>query len=81
MASISFSDLITFTRSSNATAINSSGLIQTVANNVPRFEYDPVTLESKGIQVIGGIVLNNRIKSIKYYNRNLSNTNLQLLTI
>ena len=42
---------ITFTRASNATRVNSSGLIETVANNAPRFDYDPVTLAPKGLLI------------------------------
>lgn len=38
-----------FTRASSATRINSSGLVETVATNVPRFDYDPVTLKCKGL--------------------------------
>lgn len=42
---------ITFTRASNATRVNSSGLTETVANNAPRFDYDPVTLAPKGLLI------------------------------
>jgi len=42
---------ITFTRSSIATVTNSLGLIQTVGANVPRFDYDPVTLAAKGLLI------------------------------
>lgn len=42
---------ITFTRASNATRVNSSGLIETVASNAPRFDYDPVTLAPKGLLI------------------------------
>lgn len=43
---------ITFTRSgATATRVNSSGLIETVAANVPRFDYDPVTLACKGLLI------------------------------
>lgn len=46
-----FSDIITFTRASSATRVNSSGLVETVASNQPRFDYDPVTLQPKGLLV------------------------------
>ncbi len=40
---------LTFTRNSIATRVNSSGLIETVPANVPRFTYDPVTLACLGV--------------------------------
>lgn len=40
---------ITFTRSSTATRTNEKGLIETVAANVPRIDFDPVTGECKGL--------------------------------
>lgn len=42
---------ITFTRTTTATRTNSSGLIESVAIDTPRFDYDPVTLEPKGLLV------------------------------
>jgi hypothetical protein len=42
---------ITFTRASTATRTNSSGLIETVAINAPRFDYDPVTLAPLGLLI------------------------------
>ena len=42
---------ITYTRDSAATYVASSGAIKLVSNNTPRFEYDPVTLESKGLLI------------------------------
>lgn len=42
---------ITFTRASSATRTNSSGLIQTMGNNVARFDYNPVTLAPKGLLI------------------------------
>ncbi len=42
---------ITFARSSTATFTGSNGLIQTAAINAPRFDYDPVTLASKGLLI------------------------------
>lgn len=47
----SFGDIITFTRASAATRINSIGVIESVAANVPRIDYDPVTLAVKGLLV------------------------------
>ena len=46
-----FSDIFTFTRSTTGTRVNSSGLIETVAINQPRFDYDPVTHAPKGILI------------------------------
>lgn len=40
---------ITFTRASNATRFNSSGVLTTAAANDPRFDYDPVTLAPLGL--------------------------------
>lgn len=44
----------TFYRSSSATYVAASGLIATAANNVPRFEYDPFTLQCKGLLIEEG---------------------------
>lgn len=42
---------VTFIRASNATRVNASGLIELVAVNEPRFDYDPVTLAPKGLLI------------------------------
>lgn len=42
---------ITFTRASTATRTNAAGLIESVAANQPRFDYDPVTLQPKGLLI------------------------------
>jgi hypothetical protein len=42
---------ITFTRGSTGTRFNSSGVLESVAINTPRFDYDPVTLAPKGLLV------------------------------
>lgn len=42
---------LTFTRASSATRINSSGLVETVTTNTPRFDYDPVTRLIKGLLI------------------------------
>jgi len=42
---------ISFTRPSPATRVNASGLIETVASNVARFDYDPVTLAPQGLLI------------------------------
>lgn len=52
LTNVKFADLITFTRSgATATRVNSAGLIESVAANTPRFDYDPVTLEPKGLLI------------------------------
>jgi len=43
--------IITFTRDTTATFTNSVGLIATASINVPRFDYDPVTLAPKGLLI------------------------------
>jgi hypothetical protein len=42
---------ITFTRTSSATYFNSSGVLTTAANNVPRFDYDPATFVPRGFSI------------------------------
>lgn len=42
---------ITFTRASSATYFNSTGVLTTAASNAPRFDYDPVTLQPKGLLI------------------------------
>lgn len=42
---------VTFTRGTTATRVNASGLIESVAINGPRFDYDPVTLAAKGLLI------------------------------
>lgn len=43
--------LVTFTRSSTATRINSAGVMETVGTNVPRFDHDSETLQPLGLLV------------------------------
>lgn len=43
---------ITFTRTGNtATRVNSSGYIESINANLPRFDYDPITLVCKGLLI------------------------------
>ena len=46
-----FGDIITFTRTSGGGRFNSSGVYEWLGNNVPRFDYDPVTLQPLGILI------------------------------
>ena len=43
--------LVTFTRASSGTFVNSAGVIQTAATDVPRFDHNPTTGESLGLLV------------------------------
>jgi len=43
--------LVTFTRASSGTYVDSEGVIQTALTNVPRFDHNPVTGESLGLLV------------------------------
>jgi len=51
MSSVAFADLITFARSSAAWRFNASGVLEQVAANQPRIDYDPVTLALRGLLV------------------------------
>jgi hypothetical protein len=42
---------ITFSRGTGATRVNASGFIETVGNDTPRFDYDPVTLQPRGLLI------------------------------
>jgi len=50
---ISGQNLITFTRASSATYVDSNRLIRTAAVNEPRFDHNPVTGESLGLLIEG----------------------------
>jgi hypothetical protein len=56
-----FTDLVTFTRSSNAWYFNSAGAIMQASANAPRFDYDPVTLQPRGLLVEMGATRLNTI--------------------
>ena len=48
----SLDNRITFTRALNtATRVNSSGYIETVSSDLPRFDYNPITLVCKGLLI------------------------------
>ncbi len=42
---------ITFSRASSATRTNSAGVLELVSTDGPRFDYDPVTLQPKGLLI------------------------------
>lgn len=69
---------ITYTRDSPATYVGSSGKIKLVSNNTPRFEYDPVTLDSKGLLIEEGRINlfnnTNHLASSVWQKRATSNT-------
>jgi len=48
---VSGQNLITFSRSTTGTYVDSNGLIQTAAVDAPRFDHDPVTGESLGLLI------------------------------
>ena len=45
----------TFSRASTATFINSSGLVESAANGVARFDHDPATLAPRGLLIEGSV--------------------------
>jgi hypothetical protein len=55
------SSAVTFSRSSAATRVGQNGLIQTVAVDTPRFDYDPVTLSPRGL-----LIEEQRINQLRY---------------
>lgn len=48
---VSGRSLVTFTRASSATVIGSTGVLETVSTDQPRFTHDPITGESLGLLV------------------------------
>lgn len=62
MTTVSFSDIINFSRSSSGTYFDSSGVLQSAAINAPRFDYDPSTLQRRGL-LIEGAATNNYLFS------------------
>ena len=51
LAYATFSEIITFTRASTGTYVDSSGTLQTAATDTPRFDHDPVTLAPLGFLI------------------------------
>jgi hypothetical protein len=58
---------IAFTRSTTATRVNSDGLIESVAIDAPRIDYDPVTLQCRGL------LCEAQSTNFCLYNRDLTN--------
>ncbi|WP_434033603.1 phage head spike fiber domain-containing protein [Cupriavidus sp. a3] len=54
LGNVPFAELITFTRASAAWRFNASGVLVQDGNNVPRYDYDPVTLQPRGMRVEEG---------------------------
>ena len=48
---VSSNNLVTFTRASSGTFVNSAGVLQTAVTNEPRFDHNPTTGESLGLLV------------------------------
>lgn len=44
---------MTFTRSSTASRFNASGVLETLASDVPRFDFNPTTLAARGLLIEG----------------------------
>lgn len=59
--------LVTFTRASSGTFVDSAGVIQTAAVDVPRFDHNPVTGESLGLLV------EEQRTNLALHNRDLTN--------
>lgn len=51
LESKTFAQIITFTRASGGGRFNSSGVYEWLANDAPRLDYDPVTLQPKGLLI------------------------------
>lgn len=66
----------TFTRASSGTFIGNNGLIQVAANNVARFDHDPVTLASRGLLIEEGrtnrITHSNNFSDVSWIKSNIS---------
>lgn len=65
----SFSDIITFTRSTTGGRFNEKGLYEVVAVNQPRFDYDPIT------KVLKGLLFEEQRTNIATYSGAMSNWN------
>jgi len=50
-----FQDIFTFSRASTGTRINAAGVLETVAANQPRFDYEPVDVPILGAELLGAI--------------------------
>jgi len=50
-APMQFTDLVTFTRASNAWYFNSAGVLTQASTDIPRFDYDAASLQSKGLLI------------------------------
>jgi hypothetical protein len=68
---------LSFSRSSSAYRTNEQGLLEPVAQNTPRFEYDPITLKPKGL-LVEGSSQNELLYSEDYQNSAWQKNNLSI---
>jgi len=71
------SSAVTFGRSSAATRVGQDGLIQTVAVDTPRFDYDPATLSPRGLlieEARTNLLVNSPIDGVALPTQNVSVT-------
>jgi len=69
--------LVTFTRASSGTFVDSAGVLQTAATDVPRFDHNPTTGESLGLLVEEArtnLLLNSNGFNTTWVNFNISST-------
>ncbi|SOY56870.1 phage head spike fiber domain-containing protein [Cupriavidus taiwanensis] len=77
LVSRNFVDLITFSRSSPAWRFNSSGILVQETDGVPRFDYDPVTLQPRGM-LIEEARTNLVLRSSEFDNASWSKSNMSV---
>ncbi|MCK7581015.1 MAG: hypothetical protein MZV65_38955 [Chromatiales bacterium] len=68
------SDIVTFTRASNATYFDAKGVMQTAGSNVPRLDFDPVTGVCRGLLI-------EEARTNLFLNSLLDGTNLSTQTV
>lgn len=62
-----FSDLISFSRTSSAGRVNAAGKFEMVPENTPRFDYDPIT------KVLKGLLIEETRSNLSSYSHNFGN--------
>lgn len=68
------SDIVTFTRASEATYFDAKGMLQTAGSNVPRLDFDPATGACKGLLI-------EEARTNVFLNSLLDGTNLSTQTV